>query len=303
MSLPPLDTPHPLSDTRIRDFRTKGHVHVPGLASPDEIAAYGPALQAAALGMSREKRPLAERDTYGRAFLQMINLWLVDETARRFVFSRRFARAAAELLGVDAVRLYHDQALFKEAGGGPTPWHQDQYYWPLDSDLTITLWMPLAPIPSEVGSMTFANGTHLLGDLGQHQIGDTSQRAFAQLISERGLETETHGALAAGDATFHRGWTLHSAGANPTAELRPAMTIIYFADGIRISQLDHPNRKLDRAAYLPGCEPGAPAVSTFCPRLHPRESDELPAPPRRDAAYWEAVRSALREVAAAGSGS
>ena len=37
-----------------------------------------------------------------------------------------------------SVRLYHDQALFKEAGGGITPWHQDQHYWPLDTDRTIT---------------------------------------------------------------------------------------------------------------------------------------------------------------------
>lgn len=29
-------------------------------------------------------------------------------------------------LQVDGVRIYHDQALFKSPGGGPTPWHCDQ---------------------------------------------------------------------------------------------------------------------------------------------------------------------------------
>jgi len=31
-------------------------------------------------------------------------------------------------MGVQGVRLYHDQALIKEPGGKPTPWHQDYYY-------------------------------------------------------------------------------------------------------------------------------------------------------------------------------
>ena len=36
------------------------------------------------------------------------------------------------LLQTPGVRMYHDQALYKEAGGGYTPWHVDQFYWPLD---------------------------------------------------------------------------------------------------------------------------------------------------------------------------
>ena len=63
------------------------------------------------------------------------------------MFAPRFAEVAARLLGVEGVRLYHDQGLFKEPGGGPTPWHQDGYYWPLDTERTITLWMPLVDVP------------------------------------------------------------------------------------------------------------------------------------------------------------
>ena len=67
------------------------------------------------------------------------------------MFGGRFAGVAAALLGVDGVRLYHDQALFKEPGGGPTPWHQDQVYWPLATDRTITMWMPLVDLPDASG--------------------------------------------------------------------------------------------------------------------------------------------------------
>ena len=141
------------------------------------------------------------------------------------------ARVAAELLGVGGVRLYHDQALFKEPGGGPTPWHQDQIYWPFDSDRTITMWMPLVDIPDQVGSMTFASGSQSLGDLGAYDISDASDEAAAETVAARGLTLFTYGALDAGDATFHRGWTLHRAGPNPTTQMREVMTIIWFADG------------------------------------------------------------------------
>ena len=58
--------------------------------------------------------------------VQVMNLWERDADVRKFVFGTRLARVAAELMGVSGVRLYHDQALCKLPGGGPTPWHADQ---------------------------------------------------------------------------------------------------------------------------------------------------------------------------------
>ena len=129
--VPSLDSRYPLSDDNVTFFRTNGFVHLRGVATPSEIAALGPSIEATALAQNLQKQPLDQRDTYGRAFLQMINLWLADARVQAFVFAQRFARIAAELLGVPGVRLYHDQALFKEPHGGHTTWHQDQYYWPL----------------------------------------------------------------------------------------------------------------------------------------------------------------------------
>lgn len=40
----------------------------------------------------------------------------------------RFGKMVAGVMGVDAVRLHHDEALFKESGDDYTPTHQDQYY-------------------------------------------------------------------------------------------------------------------------------------------------------------------------------
>ena len=223
--------------------------------------------------MRFEHRPLAERDTYGRAFLQLFNLWRQNEAARAFVHARRFAKVAAELLGVPAVRLYHDQGLFKEPGGGPTPWHQDQFYWPLDTDRTITLWMPLVPIDPAMGTMSFASGSHRAGPLGEWPIGDESDAAYAALVAEHGWPVQEDGAFAPGDASFHAGWTLHRAGPNTTSRMREAMTVIYYADGTRVTPLDHPNRRFDRDTWLRGCAPGALAAGPWNPVLWARDGD------------------------------
>lgn len=253
----------------VAQFAAEGHTVIRGLASAEEVAAFGPAIVAAAAERAWNRDvPPDQRDTYTSAFLQAMNLWEVDETIRRFVHAPRFARVAAELLGVAGVRLYHDQALVKQAHGGATPWHQDQGYWPLDTDRTVTLWMPLVDIPVEVGSMTFAVGSHRLGDLRGPAISDESQATFADLVKAEGLPTATHGAMRAGDATFHAGWTLHCAGPNPTDQDRTVMTIIYVADGTRLLEPSE-QQVLDLRLWAPSAEPGDRLATEKNPRLWP----------------------------------
>lgn len=269
--LPDLFSDYPLSAEQIESYRRDGHVLLRGVASPQEVAAYREVLVEAVDRFKTETRPLEERDTYGRAFLQITNLWENDAGARRFVFARRFAKIAADLMGVDGVRLYHDQALFKEAGGGHTPWHQDQYYWPLATDHTITMWMALVDIAPEMGPMTFASGSHKQGFLGHLEISDRSEETFRKFIAERGFPLAPCGAMQAGDATFHSGWTLHSAPGNATDRMRAAMTVIYFADGARLLEPDNQHRVADLERWHPGQKPGEPAASPLNPVLFRRD--------------------------------
>ncbi len=267
----PLDDPHAISPQAIASVRDKGHCVVRGLASADEVAAFRPAIEAAVRRHAQNQVPLEERGTYGKAFLQVTNIWQYDEMVKQFVFAPRFAKAAADLLGVAGVRLFHDQALCKEPGGGHTPWHQDQNYWPLDTDATITMWMPLVDVPPDVGSMTFGNGTHKRGEIGQWFIGDDSEAKFSELVARENLPTETHGAMKAGDATFHKGWTLHRAPANPTGLMRSVMTIIYYADGTRVGPIDSKARRLDQKFWLNSIPTGELAAGPLNPRLWPVE--------------------------------
>ena len=159
-ALPDLSEPYTTSKEDIETYQRDGHVTLRGVLKPAEVDAYRRAITEAVQRLNQESRPLEERDTYGKAFLQTMNLWEFDEAAAKFTLSKRFGGIAAELMGVDRVRLYHDQALFKEAGGGPTPWHQDQFYWPIECR-TVTMWMPLVPATTEMGTMKFAAGSRL----------------------------------------------------------------------------------------------------------------------------------------------
>jgi ectoine hydroxylase-related dioxygenase (phytanoyl-CoA dioxygenase family) len=197
-----------------------------------------------------------------------MNLWRRDEAVKRFVFEKRFAQIAADLLGVEKVRLYHDQALFKEPGGGHTPWHQDKFYWPLDTDKMITMWMPLVDVDEEMGLVRFASGSHIDGPVGSIEISDASEAFLSKYVDEKGFPIHGPAHMKAGDATFHLGWTIHSAGANNSNRMREVMTIIYFADGARITEPETKYQRADLETWFPGQKPGELAGSELNPVMN-----------------------------------
>ncbi len=264
--LPSLQDKFSLDVNQITAFRKNGHTLTKNVLSKDEVAAYREVINNAAYKYNTEKRSLHERDTYGKAFLQIMNLWEVDEDVRKFTLAKRFAGIAAELLGVEKVRLYHDQALYKEPGGGFTPWHQDQYYWPLDTTNTVTMWMPLIDIDEEMGMLTFASGSHTAGFLENIAISDESEKKLEQYIKDKGFAVSRPQHMQAGDATWHYGWTLHSAPGNSSKDItRQVITVIYFADGAHVIQPQNEHQEADRQRWLGSIEPGKLAASSLNP--------------------------------------
>lgn len=256
-----------LTERQTHSFRNDGHTLIRGVLTGAELVFYKNAIVEAASKYNQEKRKIEERDTYGKAFLQIMNLWEVDETVKRFTFAKRFASLAAQLMGVEHVRLYHDQALFKEPGGGPTPWHQDQYYWPLDTSNCVTMWMPLIDISVEMGMLTFATGSNKHGLVENLDISDDSEARLEAYVRENKLLISRPEFMSAGDATFHYGHTLHQAPGNRTSKMREVMTIIYFADGARVTHPNSVHQEADRQRWLMSLEPGVAAASELNPVL------------------------------------
>ena len=247
-------------------FAENGHVYIPGLISTEELQPYRQAILNWADDFRAQQKPMEERDTYGKAFLQMMNLWESSETVKEFTLAKRFASVAAQLLGVQHVRLYHDQALFKEPGGGHTPWHQDQYYWPLDTPNTVTMWMPLVDIEEGMGMLTFASKSSD-ADLPRLEISDESEALIGDYVAKMGYDIVAQKSMKAGDATFHLGWTLHNAPGNESTKMREVMTIIYMDAEARVIEPLNQNQEADRQRWLLGLAPGSPAASALNPLI------------------------------------
>jgi ectoine hydroxylase-related dioxygenase (phytanoyl-CoA dioxygenase family) len=129
--------------------------------------------------------------------------------------------------------------------------------------------MPLVDIPDEVGTMTFATGSREMGFLGDFEISDESDKIFDKLVADNGLRLHNYGGMKAGDVTFHSGWTLHGAPGNPTPNMREVMTVIYFPDGVKVTDPgDNPHRNNDLRTWLPGMKPGDLAASALNPLLY-----------------------------------
>jgi len=250
-----LTTPYTLSEADLTYFRENGFVKLKNVLSPALLDYYGAAIARYVAEKSRHYKPLNERDTYGKAFLQIGNIWQHDPLVKEFVFSQRLGKIAADLLGIQGVRIYHDQALFKEAGGGHTPWHVDQHYWPMATDRSITAWIPLQETPVEMGPVQFAAGSQRM-ELGRNlAISDDSEREIDSHMKLSDFQMVNQ-PYEFGDISFHLGWTFHRAGANQTDRPRNAMTIIYMDEQMRLAAPKNKSQESDRAVFMPGLEPG-----------------------------------------------
>ena len=198
---------------------------------------------------------MEQRDTYGKAFLQIFNLWREDETCKEFVLSKRLGHIATQLLQTNGVRLYHDQALFKEARGGITPWHADQYYWPLASDKTVTAWIPLQEVPLEMGPLEFSAASHAIVEGRELEIGDESEELIQKTLRVTDFEHVIE-PFDVGEISFHSGWIFHRAGENKTQEMRKVMTIIFMDSDMVLKDPDNKNQENDWHTWCPGAAIG-----------------------------------------------
>jgi Phytanoyl-CoA dioxygenase (PhyH) len=262
-----LDASYQLAAGAVERFRRDGFVHLRDVLSPEALEWCGEEITAKVAELNTMHLPLEERSTYYKAFLQVTNIWTRSEIAQGLVFSRRLARIATELLGTRGVRLYHDQALYKEPGGGITPWHVDQYYWPLCGDLTVTAWIPLQDTPIEMGPLSFASGSHRFPELRNLSIGDDSERFIAEAM-ERESFPYVQEPFALGDVSFHRGLTFHRAPANLSDGPRKVMTIIYMDRDIKVTEPINNDQRGDLEAWLPGSRIGESPNGPLNPVLY-----------------------------------
>ena len=257
------------------EFRRNGFVMVPDVLTAEELARYGSAVDEAVARRKRhDHRPLTEKSAYEQSFIQCMNLWEDSPAVLPLTFHPVICEMAARLLGVDAIRVWHDQALYKEAGGRLTDPHQDQPYWPMKETDTITAWIPFDGSTLATGCMGYIPGSHTIGL--REFVNIFRPEAAIEILKLPQLKDAkpVWVEVPRGGVTFHHGLTVHLAKPNLSTSTRRVHTIIFFRDGSTRSTA-FPHDSVERFKI----KIGDPIASPVTPIAWPRAAGDLPQPP------------------------
>jgi len=214
-----------VTDAEATSFQENGWVKLPGLVSP-AVAGRMRAWLEDRMGTRAERagkgRPSSDRfrDMWNKYNSPSEDSELFDAFAK----SPEMGRLGAAL-SRRTVRFWADTALIKPPGkgeAGVTPWHQDTPAQPHDRRGLLTIWLALADIPPERGTMRFLSGSHREGPLGRPFQEDPTLD-YPYVLETYETSPPLH--LAAGDATVHDGLVCHAAPPNSTDDVRWAYAV------------------------------------------------------------------------------
>ena len=224
-----------VTQEQIDFYRENGFIVLHDFLTPEELETWREAVDGA-VRRRGERRQLHHKDNkykgtyYDYIFVQRINLWMDSPEVRRLILDPRLGKLAAELAGVDGMRIWHDQALIKQPWANPTGWHLDNPKWSYSSRHTLSIWVALDDATLQNGCLYFLPGSHKTADYDDVQIGENIGDIFR--VYPEWQETMSASAeMKAGSCSFHNGLIAHGAGANMTPGWRRAMTCGFMPDG------------------------------------------------------------------------
>jgi ectoine hydroxylase-related dioxygenase (phytanoyl-CoA dioxygenase family) len=241
------DYPIRLAPGLVDEFQTRGFVVTPDVLSAAEIETYGNAVDAeVARRTAEDGRAVADKSLYEQSFIQCMRLWETCPGAGDLSFHPGLAGIAAQLMQVDEVLLWQDQALYKEAGGRETTPHQDQTFWPLDEAPLVSAWIPFDDVTARNGAMSYVPGSHRAGRLKVVDI--THGTEPYDILSDPALEGAAPElvTVSPGSIVWHHGLTVHAASANSSPDTRRVFTVVYLSANARRARA-WPAYPLDRA--------------------------------------------------------
>ena len=247
----------------IKAFSAQGFVLTPDVFSAAQVTQFSEAVDAAVADRTAlDSRKLADKNRYEQSFIQCMRLWETHPSVAELSLHPALAAIAAQLLGVEDVTLWQDQALYKEAGGKETTPHQDQPFWPISDSPMVSAWIPFDAIRPENGAMSYVPGSHRVGRLKIVDI--THSTEPYDILNDsalKGLRPQTI-SVDPGSVIWHHGMTVHAASENRSQQSRRAFTVVYL-DRRATRTKPWPSYPLDRANVSVGDVvqgPGLPQV-------------------------------------------
>ncbi|MFK7735420.1 MAG: phytanoyl-CoA dioxygenase family protein [Pirellulaceae bacterium] len=256
-----LSQPFSLSPSQVESFQSHGFIKLKNVLSPGALSL----LRAEMATMFEE-----QSEQLGSRFGSLEMMWEQNQAVRAFVFSTRLAKLAAELMGVGAVRLYHDNGLSKQPGCGRTPWHYDGHHFPIATEKVCTVWIPLQEIPDAMGPLGFAKSmdvVKLVEDIPFNKFDSSYDQRVNERLRDHGIEVDLS-PFDLGEVSFHHNLNFHTASSNRTTIPRMVLATTYFEDGARVIDAPHMVNG-DWRRFMPGIEPGQVINTPLNPILYP----------------------------------
>jgi len=269
----------------VADFQRDGVVCLRGVLTPDEVAVLRRGIDANLAQPSPRALVASRPDDPGR-FVEDFCCWPDNADYRATLTTTALPAVAAGLTGSAQVRLYHDHMLTKEGGTRqPTPWHQDQPYYNVDGQQSVSFWIPVDPI-SRAATLEFVAGSHrgpwlMPRTFLSHEARWFPEGSLAELPdidADRARFNILGWALEPGDAVAFHMLALHASGGVEPGRRRRVFSARYLGDDMR-----HAPRRWATSPDFPGLAErlaaGAPMDDPLFPLVWADNSPLEPAGP------------------------
>ena len=223
-----------LTTEQIESYRKNGFVSIEGFLDASELENWRAVTEAGVqerLQAGNGFNNQADPDSFhAQVFVQCVRLADTHEGMAGLMLDARLGEVAGTLAGVDGIRIWHDQALFKPPYGNPTAWHLDNPKWSFYSPDAISIWVALDDATLANGCMWYLPGVHKTARYDNAVIGQGNMADLFKSYPEWKSIEAVPAACPAGSAVFHNGMMAHGAGANMTPYPRRAMTCAYMPE-------------------------------------------------------------------------
>lgn len=182
------------------------------------------------------ERSVVPKDGSAPFFQDLCNWQRIPEF-EDFVRHSDAARIAARLMRSKTARFFHDHILVKRPGSSTvTPWHQDQPYYCVEGQQSVSFWIPLDPVPRDI-VMECVSGSHLWGKGFRPMRFDGSKlyekddfEPMPDIEAMRDTLDIAAWSLEPGDAIAFSFRTVHGAPANTSAGMRRVFSARWVGD-------------------------------------------------------------------------
>jgi ectoine hydroxylase-related dioxygenase (phytanoyl-CoA dioxygenase family) len=229
-----------LAPATVADFRRDGAVVLRGVLDAGQVERLARGIEHNLARPGPLALVASQPDDPGR-FVEDFCTWQDNPAYRDILFGSSLPAVAAQLMGSQQVRLYHDHLLVKEAGTRQaTPWHQDQPYYNLAGRQNVSFWIPVDPVPL-ASTLRFVAGSHAGTWYMPRTFRDQQAKWFPEgtlaelpdIDGQPQQHQQLGWALQPGDAVAFHMLALHASSGTGPGQRRRVFSARYFGDDAR----------------------------------------------------------------------